>query len=54
MHISQVFQRILSKAKDMDSKEQMIEDVVETICTMEKEFPSFNFCYHDAPSNSSG
>jgi len=37
MRISRVFQKICSKVVDSQSKAQMMDDVVESICTLEKE-----------------
>ena len=37
--VSRVFRKICSKVVDADQKEQMLQDVAETICTLEKELP---------------
>ena len=39
MRVSRLFRRIFSKVVDRSQKQQMLEDVAETICTLEKEFP---------------
>jgi len=37
MRVSRLFCRIFSKVVDIDEREQMLHDVAETICTLEKE-----------------
>lgn len=39
MRISRVFRKICSKVVDLRAKTQMMEDVAESICTLEKELP---------------
>ena len=48
MRISRLFRKICAKTIDADTEEQMLRDVTEIQCTMEKEFPPafFNITYH--------
>jgi len=39
MRVSRLFRKIFSKVVDVTQKQQMLEDVAETICTLEKELP---------------
>lgn len=39
MRVSRLFRKICAKVVDPQKKEQMMEEVAETICTLEKEFP---------------
>jgi len=39
MRVSRLFRKIFSKVVDVNQKDQMLEDVAETICTLEKELP---------------
>lgn len=39
MRVSRLFQKFFSKVVDTAQKEQMLQDVAETICTLEKELP---------------
>ena len=48
MRISRLFRKICSKTVDADTEDQMMTDVSEIQCTMEKEFPPafFNITFH--------
>ena len=39
MRISRIFQRLSAKVVNPNTQEQLMEDVAETLLTMEKEFP---------------
>ena len=39
VRVSRLFRRIFAKVVDVSQKAQMLEDVAETICTLEKELP---------------
>lgn len=39
MRVSRLFRRICAKVVDADMKISMVEEVVETVCTIEKELP---------------
>ena len=43
MRICRVFKRICAKVVDLQQKQQMLQDVAESICTLEKEFPPSMF-----------
>lgn len=39
VRVSRIFRRICAKVVDADKRQEMLDDVAETVCTLEKEFP---------------
>jgi len=48
MRVCKVFRKICAKVVDLEKKVQMMEDVPENICTLDKKTPPINFCSNDA------